>query len=128
MKRVVNIFLCTICALIIVLSLVFTVIEFRLILSCDWKLYDNYVNGFVRHFFRFILSLFSLSISLIEIINLKVKNEKIEKMSYYNCLSLLIMAIVISAFATNYVGLVCVILTLCLNAIKCIGLLINYKK
>ena len=117
MKKILNILLCFVCVIIIILSLAFTFIEARLLLSLDWSIYDNPANGFIRYLFRLVLALFALAIGLFEIINV-FKKEKIELLLLLSDFSLLIMSIIIAIFSTNYVGLVCLGLSILLLIIK----------
>lgn len=117
MKKVLNILLCFVCAIIIILSLAFTFIETRLLLSLDWSIYDNPTNGFIRYLFRLVLALFALVIGLFEIINV-FKKEKIELLLLLSDFSLLTISIIIAIFSTNYVGLVCLGLSILLLIIK----------
>lgn len=126
MKKVLNILLCFVCVIIIILSLAFTFIEARLLLSLDWSIYDNPTNGFIRYLFRLILALFVLTSGLFEIINV-FKKEKIDLLLLFTNISLLIMSIIIAIFSTNYVGLVCLGLSILLLIIKLPIFYINRK-
>lgn len=131
MKRLVNIIFSVICTIIIIFSAVFAFLQARLIFSLDWIIYDNSFNGLIRYLFRFIISLFALITMILELINIKKNNKDLY---IYLCvfdLSLLVASIIISLFATNYVGLVCLLLSTILVIIKLIKVYIdlkNYKK
>lgn len=131
MKRLVNIIFSVICTIIIIFSVVFAFLQARLIFSLDWIIYDNSFNGLIRYLFRFIISLFALITMILELINIKKNNKDLY---IYLCvfdLSLLVASIIISLFATNYVGLVCLLLSTILVIIKLIKVYIdlkNYKK
>lgn len=106
MSKVLSISRIFISTLIIILSLAFIFIEARLILAGDFLIYDNAFNGFIRYFFRLILSILSLLVALYEIINIKKKDEKIKEYLMYGSVSLVIMSIVCIFFITNYVGVI----------------------
>lgn len=106
MSKVLSISRIFISTLIIILSLAFIFIEARLILAGDFLIYDNAFNGFIRYFFRLILSILSLLVALYEIINIKKKDEKIKEYLMYGSVSLVIMSIVFIFFTTNYVGVI----------------------
>ena len=106
MSKVLSISRIFISTLIIILSLAFIFIEARLILAGDFLIYDNAFNGFIRYFFRLILSVLSLLVALYEIINIKKKDEKIKEYLMYGSVSLVIMSIVFIFFTTNYVGVI----------------------
>jgi len=131
MKRLVNIIFSVICTIIIIFSTVFAFLQARLIFSLDWIVYDNSFNGLIRYLFRFIISLFALITMILELINIKKNNKDLY---IYLCvfdLSLLVASIIISLFATNYVGLVCLLLSIVLVILKIIKVYIdlkNYKK
>ena len=106
MSKMLSISRIFISTLIIILSLAFIFIEARLILAGDFLIYDNAFNGFIRYFFRLILSILSLLVALYEIINIKKKDEKIKEYLMYGSVSLVIMSIVFIFFTTNYVGVI----------------------
>ena len=106
MSKVLSISRIFISTLIIIFSLAFIFIEARLILAGDFLIYDNAFNGFIRYFFRLILSVLSLLVALYEIINIKKKDEKIKEYLMYGSVSLVIMSIVFIFFTTNYVGVI----------------------
>lgn len=106
MSKVLSISRIFISTLIIILSLAFIFIEARLIIAGDFLIYDNAFNGFIRYFFRLILSILSLLVALYEIINIKKKDEKIKEYLMYGSVSLVIMSIVCIFFTTNYVGVI----------------------
>ena len=106
MSKVLSISRIFISTLIIILSLAFIFIEARLILAGDFLIYDNVFNGFIRYFFRLILSILSLLVALYEIINIKKKDEKIKEYLMYGSVALVIMSIVCIFFTTNYVGVI----------------------
>ena len=106
MSKVLSVSRIIISTLIIILSLAFIFIEARLIIAGDFLIYDNAFNGFIRYFFRLILSILSLLVALYEIINIKKKDEKIKEYLMYGSVSLVIMSIVCIFFTTNYVGVI----------------------
>ena len=106
MSKMLSISRIFISTLIIILSLAFIFIEARLILAGDFLIYDNAFNGFIRYFFRLILSVLSLLVALYEIINIKKKDEKIKEYLMNGSVALVIMSIVCIFFTTNYVGVI----------------------
>jgi hypothetical protein len=104
MKRLFNILITIVSSLIIVLSLAFIVIEGRLLISLDWIIYDNNLNGFIRYFFRFIIALICLAIGLLEIINRYKKNNNLDYYLLISELSLVISSVIILAYSANYIG------------------------
>ena len=79
MSKVLSVSRIIISTLIIILSLAFIFIEARLIIAGDYSIYDNAFNGFIRYFFRLILSILSFIVALFELINIKKKDEKIKE-------------------------------------------------
>ena len=73
MKKLLNVLLIIFCIISSILSLVFIVIEARLLVSLDWSIYDNAFNGMIRYLFRLLLSLFVLLVSISNIISIKIK-------------------------------------------------------
>ena len=92
---------------ILILSLAFIVIEGRLLFAGDWLIYDNPFNGFIRYLFRLFIAVFTFSKAILEFINLNKENE-LEEYLFYADISILIMALVILILSTNYVGVVCI--------------------
>ena len=90
---------------ILVLALAFIVIEGRLLLAGDWLIYDSPIMGFIRYLFRLLISVFAFSKSLGQIIFINDKNKK-DRLLFLDYI-LMICAIIILIFATNYVGVVC---------------------
>lgn len=106
-----NILLCLTCFIIIILSLAFVFIEGRLLISLDWSIYDFAFNGFIRYFFRLLIALFALTVSIFEIINLFKKNQVLTFYLKVCDIALVLIAILVLIFTTNYIGLVCIILS-----------------
>ena len=106
MSKVLSVSRIIISTLIIILSLAFIFIEARLIIAGDYSIYDNAFNGFIRYFFRLILSILSFVVALFELINIKKKDEKIKEYLKYGSVSLVVMSLTIIFFSTNYVGIV----------------------
>lgn len=92
-------------ALIILLSILFIVIEGRTLLSCDWQLYENIVDGFIRYFFRLLISIFALFIGIITYFVLRKKKIYEILFLYYSfgLFALMASSIIISMFSTNYI-------------------------
>lgn len=118
MKKLLNVLLIIFCIISSILSLVFIVIEARLLVSLDWSIYDNAFNGMIRYLFRLLLSLFVLLVSISNIISIKIKKTPLEVLLMFSNLALFISSIIISLFASNYVGLVCILLSFIILSIK----------
>ena len=91
--------------ILILISLVFVFIEGRLLVSLDWKIYDNAFNGFIRYFFRLLIAVICIFTAILEFINMKKSSKTIE--FYLNNISigLLCSSIIVLITATNYAGL-----------------------
>lgn len=118
MKRLFNILITIISLIIIILSLAFIVIEGRLLISLDWIIYDNNINGFIRYFFRFIIAIISLTIGLLEIINRFKNNNNLNYYLLISELSLVISSIIILINSANYIGQICLIVSSLLVVLK----------
>ena len=125
MKKLLNVLLIIFSVIASILSLVFIVLEARLLFSLDWTIYDNVFNGMIRYLFRLLLSIFVLIVCLANIINLKFKKTSLEILLMFSIVSIFISSIIISIFASNYVGLVCVLLSFIILSIKTIKLFIK---
>lgn len=92
--------------LMLILSLAMIFIYLRLLISGDWLLYDNKVNGFIRYFLRLGISCAYLMLAMYELFS-KFKGLKIICNNlYFYIILLFIMSIIILLFATNYIGIV----------------------
>lgn len=116
MKKLLNVTLTTLSIIIFILSLAFIVIEGRLLFSTDWIIYNNAYNGLIRYLFRLLLSILACLISIFEIIN--VKNQKYILQLFVADVGLLIISSILFVFSTNYVGIVCLTLSILLIANK----------
>lgn len=97
-------------SIIIILSLAFIFIEGRLVFSGDYLVYDSPFNGFVRYFFRLLLAFLVFGKSVLEFTKIG-KNGMLKEYLFYGDISLLLMSIIILIFSTNYVGLICILLS-----------------
>lgn len=125
MKKLLNVLLIIFSVIASILSLVFIVLEARLLFSLDWTIYDNAFNGMIRYLLRLSLSIFVLLVCLANIINLKIKKTSLEILLLFSIVSIFISSIIISIFASNYVGLVCVLLSFIILSIKTTKLFIK---
>ena len=123
MKKVMNILTIFISSIIILLSLVFIFIEGRLLFSLDWIIYDNAFNGFIRYLFRLIISIYAGFVGLMEIINIKKQKDIL---LYFN-ISLVLISIILLFTTTNYVGTICIIVSVLLLIIKLIKYLLEKR-
>lgn len=97
--------------LLILISLIFIVIEGRTLFSGDWSIYENSVNGFFRYLFRFIIAIFTMALSIFTYFALNKKESKILHIYYYiGAITLLISAIIISIYSTNYLNILFIVL------------------
>ena len=122
MNKLFKVLLVIISSIIMILSLAFIVIEGRLLFSGDWLIYDSPFFGFIRYLGRLLLSVFAFTKCLLEVIYIN-KEHKLKEYLGYADIGLLVMSVVILIFSTNYVGLVCIVLSLINFIIK----LIKYK-
>ena len=122
MQKVINVFLVFFCVVTAILSLAFLVIEGRLIFAGDWLIYDNALNGLVRYLLRFMLALFALFSVTCEIVNLKKKNQNLKIYLLFAFISLVIFSILLCIFASNFVGIVCLALSVIICLLKCVSL------
>ena len=122
MNKLFKVLLVIISSIIMILSLAFIVIEGRLLFSGDWLIYDSPILGCIRYLGRLLLSVFAFTKCLLEIIYIN-KEHKLKEYLGYTDIGLVVMSVVILIFSTNYVGLVCIVLSLINFVIK----LIKYK-
>lgn len=118
MKKVMNIVLIGFSTIFGLFALAFAFLEARLLVSLDWTIYDFAFNGFIRYFLRFIIALAALAVCVIQIKNVIKENEKVSKVLYLVDYLLLLISIVIAIFATNYVGIICIVLSASIILIK----------
>ena len=122
MNKLFKVLLVIISSIIMILSLAFIVIEGRLLFSGDWLIYDSPFFGCIRYLGSLLLSVFAFTKCLLEIININ-KEHKLKEYLGYADIGLVVMSVVILIFSTNYVGLVCIVLSFVNFIIK----LIKYK-
>ena len=122
MNKLFKVLLVIISSIIMILSLAFIVIEGRLLFSGDWLIYDSPFFGCIRYLGRFLLSVFAFTKCLLEIIYINNEHKLKEYLGYAD-IGLVVMSVVILIFSTNYVGLVCIVLSFVNFIIK----LIKYK-
>ena len=107
MKILVNILLGFINFIVIILSLAFIIIEARLLISLDFLIYDNIINGFIRYFLRAIIAMYVFVTAIFVYINMIKEKEKISKLLLISILSIFIVSIILLFTTTNYVGFIC---------------------
>ena len=110
MKKLFNILYYFVCSIILILAIVMSFLEARLIVSLDFVLYDNAFNGFIRHFLRLIIALSYLLMVLIVFIKKLRNNDFIKKHFVFLEFGLLIISYILYLTTANYIGLVCFIL------------------
>lgn len=112
-------------ALIILFSIVFLVIEGRTLLSCDWQIYENTVDGFIRYLFRLLISIYALFIGIFTYFVLRKKQiDKILFLYYsFGVLALMASMVIISMFSTNYIDK----LLLAVMLIYAVGIMLYFR-
>lgn len=111
MKKLFKILICIISSIMMILSFAFIIIEGRLFFSCDWSVYDSPFFGMIRYLSRLLLAIFAFTKSLLEIIYIN-KKHSIKEYLFYGDIALVVMSIVILIFSTNYVGVICLIVSI----------------
>lgn len=128
MKKTLNILITIFSVFLIIFSLLFIVIEGRLLFSKDWIVYDNAFNGFVRYLLRLFLSILVFALSIAEIINIKKQNENLFYYLIYIDFGLVIMSILTYIYTTNYVSVVCSVFLSIVTLLKLYYYILIYKK
>lgn len=106
MKTVLKVLSVFVSVIILILALAFIIIEGRLLFSGDWIIYDSPLMGFIRYLFRLTISVFAFIKSLFGIVFLN--NESKNEQMLFGDIMLMISAVVLLIFTTNYVGIVCI--------------------
>ena len=127
MIKLINIAIGFFTVLISIFSLLFIIIEGRLVFSGDWKVYDNVFNGLIRYLLRLLLSILVFGISIVELVNLKLQKENLFYYLLYFDLGLIIMSLLTLIFAANYIGIICVIFILLITLLKFYYYILVYK-
>lgn len=127
MKKVFNVITGIFSAIILLLSVVFIVIEGRLLFCGDWVIYDNAAAGFFKYFFRLVLALFAATHSIFEYINMKKKNDKITHYLFIGNFVLVIMGMVLVFTATNMVGEIGLLIAMVTLLVKVLGMILTLK-
>jgi len=127
MRKLLNIAIGFFTVFILFFSILFIIIEGRLVFSGDWKVYDNMINGLIRHLLRLILSLLVFGISIVELVNLKLQKENLFYYLVYFDLGLIIMSLITLIFAANYIGIICVIFMSLITLLKLYYYVLVYK-
>ena len=118
MKKIINIIFYLICFIIALLSFAMMFIELRLLISGDFIIYDNVFNGFIRYFFRFLLSCLFVFMVLCESIK-KIKNNYFIKNNLLVFeMSMLIASVIIFLTTTNYINIIVILLMIMFIALK----------
>jgi hypothetical protein len=124
MRKLFNVFFGFFSAIILLLSIVFIVIEGRLLFCGDWIVYDNVALGFFKYFFRFLIAIFAATHSIFEYINMKKKNQKITHYLFVGNIAFLIVGITLFFTASNYVGEIALLLSLISIIIKLMSIIV----
>ena len=118
MKKIINIIFYLICFIIALLSFAMMFIEFRLLISGDFIIYDNVFNGFIRYFFRFLLSCLFVFMVLCESIRKIKNNDFIKNNLLVFEMSMLIASVIIFLTTTNYINIIVILLMIMFIALK----------
>ena len=105
MKTVLRIVYYIFSAILLLLAAAFCIIEGRLLFSGDWTIYESTLQGCVQYLCRFLMSLFALSIGLLPFVNKIKPSQKISDFLKTGSLALVMMSVIVCLFATNYVGI-----------------------
>lgn len=118
MKKIINIIFYLICFIIALLSFAMMFIELRLLISGDFIIYDNVFNGFIRYFFRFLLSCLFVFMVLCESIRKIKNNDFIKNNLLVFEMSMLIASVIIFLTTTNYINIIVILLMIMFIALK----------
>lgn len=128
MKKLFNVLIGIFSAIILLLSVVFVVIEGRLLFSGDWLIYDNAAAGFFKYFFRLILALAAGSYSIFEFINMKKNNKVISHLLFMMNIALVVMTMVMIFTTTNMVGEIALLISTVVLLIKLLSFVLIKPK
>ncbi len=120
MKKILKIILCFIWAIISILCLAFIFIEARLLVAGDWLVYDNALNGFIRHLLRLLIAFYGLSLAVLEFVNCKRKSLRIAIFINVGVMAMIPLAILAFFAATNFVDVIIVGFVFIFNVLKLI--------
>ncbi len=95
---------------LMLLAILFIVIEGRTLFSGEISIFNNVVGGYVNYSFRFILALLFFVISVISLIYLIRKNNKLSIYVYFFSITVLISSVIISTYATNFIDILFIII------------------
>ncbi len=95
---------------LMLLAILFIVIEGRTLFSREISIFNNVVGGYVNYSFRFILALLIFVISVISLIYLIRKNNKLSIYVYFFSITVLISSVIISTYATNFIDILFIII------------------
>lgn len=109
MKKAFSIICAVLSVVVIILSLVFCVIEARVVFSGDWILHENKVLGFLQYFLKTAFSLFAIFVAVATFI------KKFEGIIGLLSDCLVVVTLPAFLFVTNGFGLYILILAVSLN-------------
>lgn len=125
--KVVNIIEKIILGIMVFLAFLLVVIEGRGLFSGEWVIYDSFISGFLKYFCKFILAFIFILFGIVEMT--KLKNVSILKDNLRAVeIGLVIDAILIVIFATNYLNLVVLVVLGLFVLIKITKEILIYKK
>jgi len=128
MKIISNIIIGFFSIIIFILSFAFIIIEGRLLFSSDWLIYDNVIFGFMRYFFRLVLSIITCIYSILEFIKMKKKSKLINYILFIYNICLVIVSIVLIFIATNMVGEIALCISVIVLGLKFVFRIIGKNK
>ena len=110
MKKVLNIFNVIISSIVLLLSLIFILIEGRLLFSGDWLIYDNVILGMFKYLFRLIIAISAGMYSILTFINIKKKSGILTNFLFMLSICLFIVSIFMLIYTANYVDKISIII------------------
>ena len=94
MKKLIRYGSCFVCAIIMIVALLFVIIEGRLLFSGDWLIYEFAMMGALRYFCRLLIALSVLLFCASILWNMKNKNEKIRQLQKDVLLAFIVILVV----------------------------------
>ena len=104
LKLFLNVLFILLSIITLILSLTFIFIEGRLLISLDWIIYDAFLLGFIRYFFRLLLAIYVFITTILGLINLKKKNNILDNYFLIFNISQVVMSIILLIFVPNFLG------------------------
>lgn len=125
--KVFNIIEKIILGIMVFLAFLLVVIEGRGLFSGEWVIYDSFISGFLKYFCKFILAFIFILFGIVEMTKLKNVSFLKDNLRAVE-IGLVIDAILIVIFATNYLNLVVLVVLGLFVLIKFTKEILIYKK